>query len=1001
MMLAPKRRLAIVLLFLTAVASAETAEDADSLFEQAGELFGKGAFSEVIPLLGKAAEIDAALGKARLTDLAYDRKYLGISFDRLGQGREAHAQLALSLEIFTALDAPEEQAFLLNYIGWLEYSRAEYPRAEERFKTALAIVAARGVEGQRAAILNNLGLLYSAWGRYDEAIARYSLARAEHETRGDRASAAANLGNIAGIYLAWGRYGEAEEVYRQTLAEFQKIGDQVSAANTMINLGMTASARGGYDDARAYLEQALQTARSQGLKASEANALGSLGSVLYATGRYDEAESAYARAQEMFAGLDMRLNVVSMMGSLGMVYQAWGRFEKALALLERALALARALGAPDQALANLRFIGSVRQNQGKHEEAIAKYQEGLEMAVELGRQGDQMLLLNAMGAAYAQEKIYDKAEELYRQALELGERLGKRDETARVLIHMGGVSQIAGKVDAAREQYERALAMCRAIGMRAEEATALNNLGTLFLQIRDPARAREYLQQAVAIKEELRRTASGAARRDFLASWISSYRWLIQAHHAAGDAAAVFDSAELVKARYLAEQISTRLPDEPQASGIRALQSSLGTKTAVVSFANVDWQHPLAIFVDRDTIRSYELDPSASAPKPLSLAGSASPTTENARGFVVVDAPGETRSPIAAHVEAYRWLLTQSRLSTGQLEARKAIARGLHDLLLGPIAKELADKDELIIIPDGSLGILPFEALILPDGRWLVERFHVTYLPSLTVKGLLDRRSYPPRPRPLLALGGARYAGGGSLPAKQPGSQPAAQVSTQQLQALRADAARLLGEGKSARAVYAALGLGWWPDLPGTLAEVASIGKGVPGSVVLTGADASERMVKQISRDRALGQYRVLHFATHGVMVPAAPELAAIVLSEAGSTTSNEDGYLTMDEIATLGIQADFVDLSACETGLGRIYAGEGVVGLTQAFIVAGANGLSVSLWQVADDSTRELMVGMYRLVTEQGLSYARAMTEMKRAFIKDGAYQAPFYWAPFIYYGR
>lgn len=999
MMLAPKRRLAIVLLFLAVVAGAETAEDADSLFEQAGELFGKGAFGEVIPLLGKAAEIDAALGKARLADLAYDRKYLGISLDRLGQGREAREQLALSLEIFTALDAPEEQAFLLNYIGWLEYSRAEYPQAEERFRTALEIVAARGVQGQKAAILNNLGLLYSAWGRYDEAIARYSLARAEHETRGDRASAAANLGNIAGIYLAWGRYGEAEEVYRQTLTEFQKIGDQASAANTMINLGMTASARGGYDDARAYLEQALQTARSQGLKASEANALGSLGSVLYATGRYDEAESAYARAQEMFASLDMRLNVVSMMGSLGMVYQAWGRFETALALHEQALALARELGAPDQALANLRFIGSVRQNQGKYEEAIARYQEGLEMAVELGRQGDQMLLLNAMGAAYAQEKSYGKAEELYRQALELGERLGKRDETARVLIHMGGVSQVAGKVDAAREQYERALAMCRGIGMRAEEATALNNLGTLFLQIRDPARARENLQQAVAIKEELRRTASGTARRDFLASWISSYRWLIQAHHAAGDAAAVFDSAELVKARYLAEQISTRLPDEPLALGIRALQGSLGAKTAVVSFANVDWQNPLAVFVDRDTIRSYELDPSARAPAPQSLAGSASPPTENARGFVVVDAPGETRSPIAAHVEAYRWLLTLNRLSAGQLEARKAIARGLYDLLLGPIAKELADKDELIIIPDGSLGILPFEALILPDGRWLVERFHVTYLPSLTVKGLLDRRSYPPRPRPLLALGGARY--GGSPPAKQPGSQPAAQVSTQQLQALRADAARLLGEGRSARAVYAALGLGWWPDIPGTRAEVVSIGRGVPGSVVLTGADASERMVKQLSRDGALGQYRVLHFATHGVMVPAAPELAAIVLSEAGSTTSNEDGYLTMDEIATLGIQADFVDLSACETGLGRIYAGEGVVGLTQAFIVAGANGLSVSLWQVADDSTRELMVGMYRLVTEQGLSYARAMTEMKRAFIKSGAYQAPFYWAPFIYYGR
>jgi CHAT domain-containing protein/tetratricopeptide (TPR) repeat protein len=998
-----KGRLAIIPLFVAALACAQTAEDADALFERAGELFNRGAFGEVIPLLRQAAEIDAALGESRLADLAYDREYLGISSARLGLGEEAREQLALALELFTALDVPKEQAFLLNYLGWLEYSRARYPEAEERYQRALEIARSRGVEGQRAAILNNLGLLYSAWGRYDEAIARYKLAREEHQTRGDRASAAANLGNIAGIYLAWGRYGEAEETYRQTLGEFQQIGDQASVTNTMINLGMTASARGGYDDARAYLEQALLSAKSQGLKASEANALGNLGSVLYATGRYDEAETAYTRALEMFGSLDLRLNVVSMMGSLGMVYQAWGRYDQALELHNQALALASELEVPDQVLANLRFIGSVRQNQGKYEEAIEKYQEGLDIAVRLGRQGDQMLLLNAMGAACSQAKSYDRAEQLYRQALELGERLGKRDEIARVLIHLGGVSQVAGRIDAARLQYESALEMCRAIGMRAEEATALNNLGTLFLQSGDAGRAREYLRQAVEIKEDLRRTASGATRRDFLASWISSYRWLIQAHHLAGDATAVFDSAELVKARYLAEQISARLPEgEPLATGIRAVQRSLGATTAVVSFANVDWQHPLAVYVDHDTIRSYELDrEDASARAPRTLAGSERLPAQNARGFLVVDAPDDAGSPFAAYVEAHRWLITLTRLTAGQLELRKNVARGLYDLLLGPIAKELADKEDLIVIPDGSLGTLPFETLLLPDGRWLVERFHVTYLPSLTVKGLLDRRSYPARPRPLLAFGGARYDSGGSRPDAKTVAQPPTQVSGQQLQALRADAARLLGEGKSARAIYAALGLGWWPDLPGTLAEVVSIGKGIPGSVVLTGADASEKMVKQLSRDGTLRQYQVLHFATHGVLVPAVPELAAIVLSEAGSTTANEDGFLTMEEIAKLGVQADFVDLSACETGLGRIYAGEGVVGLTQAFLVAGANGLSVSLWQVADDSTRELMVGMYRLVKERGLSYARAMTEMKRAFIRTGAYRAPFYWAPFVYYGR
>jgi CHAT domain-containing protein len=124
------------------------------------------------------------------------------------------------------------------------------------------------------------------------------------------------------------------------------------------------------------------------------------------------------------------------------------------------------------------------------------------------------------------------------------------------------------------------------------------------------------------------------------------------------------------------------------------------------------------------------------------------------------------------------------------------------------------------------------------------------------------------------------------------------------------------------------------------------------------------------------------------------------VLSQYRERTEGEDGYLRMGEIEGLDIEAEFVNLSACETGLGQIYGGEGVVGLTHSFLVGGANGLSVSLWQVADESTMEFMVNMYRLVREKGMRYDRAITEIKRDFI-GGRYSDPFYWAPFVYYGN
>ncbi len=111
-----------------------------------------------------------------------------------------------------------------------------------------------------------------------------------------------------------------------------------------------------------------------------------------------------------------------------------------------------------------------------------------------------------------------------------------------------------------------------------------------------------------------------------------------------------------------------------------------------------------------------------------------------------------------------------------------------------------------------------------------------------------------------------------------------------------------------------------------------------------------------------------------------------------------------MNEIAQLNINADFVNLSACDTGLGKIYGGEGIVGLTQSFLIAGANSLSVSLWQVDDKSTSKFMVEMYRAVNKHSLSYSEAINQIKRLFIKGEfgkEYQAPYYWAPFVFYGK
>jgi CHAT domain-containing protein len=227
---------------------------------------------------------------------------------------------------------------------------------------------------------------------------------------------------------------------------------------------------------------------------------------------------------------------------------------------------------------------------------------------------------------------------------------------------------------------------------------------------------------------------------------------------------------------------------------------------------------------------------------------------------------------------------------------------------------------------------------------------------------------------------------------------------------------------RSVGGAYASLGVESLSNLPGTLDEINAIRKIVTNSETISGKEVTEARVKSMSDSGELSQYKVLHFATHGMTVPAFPELSAIVLSQFKEGQGSEDGYLRMGEIAKLKLNADFVNLSACETGLGKIYGGEGIVGLTQSFLLAGAKGISASLWNVSDRSTAVFMVGVYQLVEQKGMSYSRAINEMKRIFIKGQAsmdsersrgiqvigvgetrpkkLSHPYYWGPFVYYG-
>jgi CHAT domain-containing protein len=548
----------------------------------------------------------------------------------------------------------------------------------------------------------------------------------------------------------------------------------------------------------------------------------------------------------------------------------------------------------------------------------------------------------------------------------------------------------------------RAAALAEQTGSRDVLWKCRYRAGQAYAGLRRFTEARRAFEASIAVIEGLRDDMAGgeAEREQFFESRVGPYRALAELLITLNQKEDAFLAAERAKARVLLDVLQsgqrsvtkamtpeeqgkeTRLQSELAALRTQMYREKLRAQpdptrltdlNARLQQARTQWEafrtqlyaaHPRLKALRGESAPLTWKEVRQSLPHPKSVVLEFLVTEDTTFLFVLtreglrLHAIAVPRKTLSRRIDQFRQQLARRDLGF------RAAALALYNLLLKPAQEQLKDKTTLILIPDGVLWELPFQALQPVPTRYLLQEFALCYAPSLSALREMSRSrpaasSLPPGPL-LLAVGNP------------------ALVSTSPVSSLRDITLA---------------------PLPETEKEVAALRQlySGPNSRIYIGAQAQERRVKAEA-----GGVHVLHLATHGILDDRRPLYSCLVLSQ-DSAGSGEDGLLEAWEIMALDLHADLTVLSGCETARGGVRTGEGVIGLTWALFVAGCRTAVVSQWKVEAASTTRLMVAFHqRLRSAPAVGQpATALRLAALQLMKDSRYRHPFYWAGFIVIGR
>ena len=867
---------------------------------------------------------------------------------RLGNILSAQGELRASVDLFAdaavsahAVDDPALEASALFHLGSVYGSLAETSQASHKLTTALQIYRELGdVRGQGATI-NALAVRFKEMGENARALPLYTEALSLARSTGDVRAQPVALNNIGNLYYDRGDWNEALQYFQQALPLWRETKNQRGEAATLYNIGLIYYEQGELQRALPFIHQALTLARQGGNRSGEAMCLYRLGMASEDLGELDQALAYLNDALEIYRASGDRRREAIALTCLGRIYARRGEFDKSFDHYDRALPLSRATAYRYGEAFTLKHLGDARAACGAPSRALQDYTDALAGFQSVGHQVWRARTLVAMAETLDSAGRVKEAYETIDEALTVIEQL-QTNVTSRELK--------AAYLASVRKGYELAIDLL----MRMHESDSAKGFDQAALHVSERARARSFLDllkesgaevrhgtasELLQRQRELRQTLTAKIERQVRLKETNSKGMGSQTVEI--ELAALKDELEQIERKIRASNPHYAASTDSLLHA-REIQQLLDRETVLLEYALGERRSFLWV-ISRDTITSYVLPP---------------------------------RSAIEPVARRLLELLKDRATAMSNATLVGETSRNLTEMLLRSAADRLEAR-RLVIVSDGILNYVPFAALPLwtDPSAPLIDRFELISVPSASTLAALRQQlaSRPPSPKALAVLADPVF--------RHDDPRASSQTVT-----YRSDNKRDTVDVRSLA------------RLPFTRREARAILAFVPPAERKEAFDFEASRATALSSD--LAQYRIVHFATHGFFNTEHPELSGLVLSLVDQHGKDQEGFLLTSDVFGMTLNADLVVLSGCRTALGREVRGEGITGLSRAFLFAGAARVAASLWKVDDAATAALMIHFYRGLFVDKLPAVAALRSAQATLRRDPRWSSPYYWAGFVLQG-